>query len=66
MLCFGYGANICTGVLKIWRYKLKTKRLRKKAGLPQLFDTDDLPDPEYDPNYVHVLTDEEQKDLHRR
>jgi hypothetical protein len=40
--------------------------LREKAGLPQLFDEDDLPDPEYDPNYVHVLTDEEQKDLHRR
>jgi hypothetical protein len=36
------------------------------AGLPQLFDEDDLPDPFYDPNYVHVLTEVEQKDLHRR
>jgi len=55
-----------TGIYKIWSYKRKTKRLRAKAGLPQLFDVDDLPDPIYDPNYVHVLTDEEQEDLHRR
>lgn len=41
-------------------------KLRKKAGLPQLFDVDDLPDPIYDPNYVHVLTEAEQTDLHRR
>jgi hypothetical protein len=27
---------------------------------------DDLPDPAYDQNYVHVLTDEEQLDLHKR
>jgi len=47
-------------------YKHKTIKLRAKAGLPQLFDTDDLPDPVYDPNYVHVLTEEEQTDLHRR
>lgn len=54
------------GIYKIWGYKRKTKKLRAKAGLPQLFDIDDLPDPIYDPNYVHVLTDEEQEDLHRR
>jgi len=47
-------------------YKRKTIKLRVKAGLPQLFDIDDLPDPVYDPNYVHVLTEEEQQDLHRR
>jgi hypothetical protein len=40
--------------------------LRAKAGLPELFDVDDLPDPAYDPNYVHVLTEEEQSYLHRR
>lgn len=40
--------------------------LRAKAGLPKLFDEDDLPDPAYDPNYVHVLNDKEQKFLHRR
>ena len=34
--------------------------------LPQLYDVDDLPDPAYDPNYVHVLTDKEQADLHKR
>jgi hypothetical protein len=55
-----------TGIFKIWLYKRRTQRLREKAGLPQLFDEDDLPDPFYDPNYVHVLTEEEQKDLHRR
>ncbi|KAJ7590961.1 RNA pol II promoter Fmp27 protein domain-containing protein [Mycena floridula] len=53
-------------IYKIWHYKRKTRRLRKIAGLPELFDIDDLPDPVYDPNYVHVLTDEEQHDLHRQ
>lgn len=50
----------------IWYYKRRTRVLRAKAGLPELFDVDDLPDPVYDPNYVHVLTDKEQKFLHRR
>jgi hypothetical protein len=36
------------------------------AGLPQLYDVDDLPNPAYDPNYVHVLTDKEELDLHKR
>jgi hypothetical protein len=54
------------GIYKIWRYKRKTRLLRTKARLPQLYDVDDLPDPAYDPNYVHVLTDEEQLDLHKR
>ena len=34
--------------------------------MPQLYDEDDLPDPLYDPNYVHVLTDKQQEDLHHR
>lgn len=42
----------------------KTKKLRAKAGLPELYDIDDLPDPAYDPNFVHVLTEQEQQDLH--
>ncbi|KAJ7781130.1 hypothetical protein B0H16DRAFT_1497172 [Mycena metata] len=50
----------------IWYYKRRTRRLRAQAGLPELFDVDDLPDPMYDPNYVHVLTDKEQKFLHRQ
>lgn len=54
------------GIWKIWRYKRKTIQVRAKAGLPQLFDADDLPDPLYDPHYVHVLTETEQRDLHRR
>ncbi|GLB33910.1 putative RNA pol II promoter Fmp27 protein [Lyophyllum shimeji] len=50
----------------IWHYKRKTRKLRKKAGIPQLFDEDDLPDPKYDPNYVHVLTEKDEKFLHRQ
>jgi len=53
-------------ICKIWHYKRKTVRLRKAAGLPQLLDPDDLPDPQYDDKYVRVLSDEEQKDLHRQ
>lgn len=53
-------------IIKIWQYKYKTKELRAKAGLPELLDHDDLPDPLYDPNFVRVLTDEEQADLHRQ
>ncbi|KAI5893472.1 uncharacterized protein SCHCODRAFT_02575105 [Schizophyllum commune H4-8] len=53
-------------ILKIWRYKRLTRKLRKRAGLPTLFDEDDLPDPDYDPNYVHVLTPKQQADLQRQ
>ncbi|KAF5390679.1 hypothetical protein D9757_002701 [Collybiopsis confluens] len=53
-------------ISRIYSYKRRTKELRRKSGLPQLLDEDDLPDPIYDPNYVHVLTEEEQKDLHRQ
>jgi len=63
---FKFVKNNQPGIWKIWMYKRKTIKLRVKADLPQLFDIDDLPDPVYDPNYVHVLTEEEQKDLHRR
>lgn len=50
----------------IWYYKRRTRQLRQKAGLPQLYDVDDLPDPVYDENYVHVLSEREQADLHYR
>ncbi|KAF7776670.1 hypothetical protein Agabi119p4_5063 [Agaricus bisporus var. burnettii] len=53
-------------VYKIWYYKRKTIRLRRLAGLPHLFDPDDHPDPYYDNDYVHVLSDKEQQDLHRQ
>ncbi|KAH9943489.1 golgi-body localization protein domain-containing protein [Epithele typhae] len=49
---------------KIWHYKRIVAKRRAKAGLPELFDPDDLPDPVYDPNYVQVLTEKEQIDLH--
>ncbi|KAI9466894.1 hypothetical protein BJY52DRAFT_1235073 [Lactarius psammicola] len=51
-------------VVKIWYYKRRTRELRRKAGLPELYDKDDLPDPMFDPNYVHVLTDKQQYELH--
>ena len=55
-----------TGICKIWHYKRKIAKLREKAGLPELYDPDDLPDPVYDPNYVQVLTEKQQIDLHYR
>ncbi|TFY59690.1 hypothetical protein EVJ58_g5638 [Rhodofomes roseus] len=51
-------------VFKIWWYKRKTEKLRCAAGLPELYDPNDLPDPHYDANFVPVLTEEEQVDLH--
>ncbi|KAG1752692.1 uncharacterized protein EDB91DRAFT_1195701 [Suillus paluster] len=53
-------------ICKIWHYKRKTTKLRARAGLPQLYDVDDLPDPAYDPTFVHVLTEREQQDLHHQ
>ncbi|KAI0030702.1 hypothetical protein K488DRAFT_26420, partial [Vararia minispora EC-137] len=53
-----------TGIAKIAWYKRKTTVLRRKQGYPPLFDNDDLPDPQYDPNYMHVLSEKEQIDLH--
>ncbi|KII95087.1 hypothetical protein PLICRDRAFT_33917 [Plicaturopsis crispa FD-325 SS-3] len=53
-------------IYKIWHYKRRTRSLRAKAGLPQLYDEDDLPDPAYDPSYVHVLSEAEQRDLHHQ
>ncbi|KAI0320669.1 hypothetical protein OF83DRAFT_1238597 [Amylostereum chailletii] len=53
-------------IYKIWWYKRRTKQLRRERGLPELYDSDDLPDPVYDPHYVHVLTDKEQADLHHQ
>jgi hypothetical protein len=54
------------GVVIIWYYKRLSRKLRKKAGLPELYDNNDLPDPIFDPNYVHVLTDKQQYELHHR
>jgi len=51
---------------KIWYYKRRTRKLRRKAGLPELYDNNDLPDPIFDPNYVHVLTDKEEYELHHQ
>ena len=40
--------------------------MRRRAGLLELYDPDDLPDPVYDKNYVQVLNEKEQIDLHYR
>ncbi|KAI0269105.1 hypothetical protein BC834DRAFT_1039699 [Gloeopeniophorella convolvens] len=53
-------------IVTIWYYKRLTRKLRRKAGLPELYDNDDLPDPIFDPNYVHVLTDKQQYELHHQ
>ncbi|TBU45037.1 golgi-body localization protein domain-containing protein [Dichomitus squalens] len=53
-------------ICKIWYYQRKILQLRQKAGLLDLYDPDDLPDPVYDKNYVQVLSDKEQIDLHYR
>ncbi|CAE6404563.1 unnamed protein product [Rhizoctonia solani] len=51
-------------IAKIWHYRQVTRRLRRNAKLPALIDGNDLPDPVYNPNYVHVLSEKQQEDLH--
>ncbi|CAE6540752.1 unnamed protein product [Rhizoctonia solani] len=51
-------------IAKIWHYRQVTRRLRRQAQLPALIDGNDLPDPTYNPNYVHVLSERQQKDLY--
>jgi hypothetical protein len=58
--------NCIIGMTWIWYYKRRTRKLRRKVGLPELYDNDDLPDPIFDPNYVHVLTDKQEYELHHR
>ena len=54
------------GIGWIWHYQRVTIKRRAKVGLPTLYDNNDLPDPYYDRNYVRVLSDKEQEDLHYR
>ncbi|GJE84182.1 hypothetical protein PsYK624_002580 [Phanerochaete sordida] len=51
-------------ITKIWHYQRVTIKRRAAAGIPDLYDNNDLPDPLYDENHIHVLTDKEQADLH--
>ncbi|KAI0347243.1 hypothetical protein BDW22DRAFT_1322640 [Trametopsis cervina] len=51
-------------VSRIYHWQRVTLKRRRKADLPDLYDNNDLPDPAYDANYVHVLTEKEQADLH--
>jgi hypothetical protein len=50
-------------MIRIWQMKRRTAKLRSAGGLPQVVDEDDLPDPAQDPNYVPVLTVDEQEEL---
>lgn len=65
-LALSYPEYTIIGVIRIWFHKRRTRKLRAKAGLLPLLDPDDLPDPMYDVNYVHVLNEKEQADLHKR
>ncbi|KAG8742573.1 hypothetical protein FRC10_001238 [Ceratobasidium sp. 414] len=57
-------SNGGAGIAKIWHYRQVTRRLRRKGGVPALVDGNDLPDPVYNPNYVHVLSEKQQNELH--
>jgi hypothetical protein len=50
-------------ILRIWHYKRLDRLLRKQRGLLPLENEDDLPDPEQDPNFIHVLTEKQQAEL---
>lgn len=47
----------------IWHYKLVSRRLRKRRGLPPIEFKHDLPDPLLDPTFVPVLTEKQQARL---
>jgi len=53
-------------ILIIWHYKRLDATLRRQQGLPPLENQDDLPDPDLDPNFTHVLTEKQQRDLRRQ
>jgi len=53
-------------ILKIWRYKRLDATLRRQQSFPPLENQDDLPDPDLDPNFTHVLTEKQQRDLRRQ
>lgn len=59
-------SQFLSGIYWIWHYKRKTNKLRAQAGLEPLVNVDELPDPALDPNYRHVLTEEEQNHLSKR
>ena len=62
--CRSLANSNAAGVIKIWNYKRLTHKLRKEKGLPPLENEDDLPDPFYNDDYDHVLTEEQQDELH--
>jgi len=50
-------------IAQIWNLQRISRNLRKEKGLPPLENEHDLPDPDLDPNFTHVLTDKQQKIL---
>jgi len=54
---------LIAGIVVIWYFKRLDRQLRKKKGLPPLEDENELPDPLFDPNFTHVLTEKQQKEL---
>lgn len=55
--------NTSVGIVRIWHYKRLDRKLRREKGLPALEDEEDLPDPLLNPNFTHVLTEQQQKEL---
>lgn len=58
-----YALFLFPGIERIWHYKQLDRKLRKEKGLPALEDEEDLPDPLLNPNFTHVLTEKQQKEL---
>ncbi|WVF68829.1 hypothetical protein IAT40_003602 [Kwoniella sp. CBS 6097] len=48
---------------RIWTLRERSRRLRKKRGLPAIEDLNDLPDPELIKDYVEVLSEKDRKEL---
>ncbi|WVQ96361.1 hypothetical protein IAU59_003466 [Kwoniella sp. CBS 9459] len=48
---------------RIWTLRERSRRLRKKRGLPPIEDPNDLPDPELIKDYVEVLSEKDRKEL---
>jgi hypothetical protein len=59
-------ANLIVGIVRIWHFKRLDRKLRKKKSLPPLEDENELPDPLFNPNFTHVLTEQQQKELRMR
>ncbi|KAK4690078.1 hypothetical protein P7C73_g67, partial [Tremellales sp. Uapishka_1] len=48
----------------IWKLKRLSTKLRAERDLPPIEDPDDMPDPAFDKDFVQVLSDKQQEQLH--